>query len=162
MRKKDGWRDCVCYGAGMKSAKASFKEARWSSWGLEGEEGALSVSGELRLDVEERWMVEHLEFGEWCGRAKEPLLGAFMNMVMRLVSNWVPDAGFRYVYELDFGRVGKVSVYFSNDVWSSMAEIKAEEAPSVSLLAQVALEYVRHRCLVDQVEPVEMVTARAE
>jgi len=140
----------------MIEDKATFSEHRWSSWKLENHPVTLTPEDDCELTVEENYVGDVITYGEMTGKAKEPFFGSIVNMFMRLVSSFLPGDDFKYAYLLDFKDVGRVQLYICNEVWSSHAEILSYgDAEDLAKLANAAKEYIRFRCFVDSIQPLE-------
>jgi len=134
-----------------------FTEQRWSSWKLENHSGYLQPEDDCELTVEENYVGEMITYGVMKGKAKEPFFGSLVNMFMRFVSGFIPGDDFKYMYLLDFKDYGKVQVFICNDVWSSHALIECcENEQDLTTLANAAKDYIRYRCFVDSIQPLEI------
>ncbi len=140
----------------MIEGKAIFAEQKWSSWKLDNHIQTLQPETDYELTVEENYVGDIISYGEMKGRAKEPFFGSLVNMFMRFVSGFLPGEDFKYAYLLDFKGIGRVQLYICNEVWSSHADILSYgDEKDLTILANAAKDYIRYRCFVDSIQPLE-------
>lgn len=140
----------------MIEDKVTFCQQKWSSWKLENHPDALQSLDDFELNVDQNYIGDVLTYGELTGKAKEPFFGSILNIFMRLVSSFIPGDNFKCAYLLDFKDVGRVQLYISNDIWNSHAQIHSYgDEQDLILLANATKEYIRFRCFVDSIQPLE-------
>lgn len=133
---------------------AAFVRPEWSWWRLlSNPEQTFPDNSELRVD--NNVINETLSFDGVVATAKETFLGSVINVVVRLISNFVPDNDLRCSYVIQFQNMGKVELFMSNDVWSSKAQLTSDDPKDLPLMLNATKEYIRYRCFIDSIQPME-------
>jgi len=136
--------------------KARFSQHKWSQWRLDQEPHFQFSTDSETITVDSSYSGDLITYGDYHGKAREPFFGSILNIFLRIVSTFIPANETKYAYLIEFPALGKINLFIAEDTWSSHAEILCyNNSKDLPHLARIAKEYIRHRCFVDGIQPLE-------